>query len=234
MASGRKSLARPIMKSSWSTIVPRLPINSSTTPFQAISPASVTTNEGIPIFVMISPWKVPIAMPEPSASAIAIGCGDLVAVGNQQDGCDHARHTRDIADRQVDLAEQQHEHDPHRDRRVGRRLHDQVDEVAGGEEAVVLALEDDRDDDQAEDDRQRSELARADVGPPFAGRAGQAAALGCRRRGRARGRGGRGGAHATTSSAPVSRPGTLESVPAVMAWTTSCSVVSVRLNSATF
>ena len=33
----------------------------------------MTTNDGIPILVMISPWKVPIAMPEPSASATAIG-----------------------------------------------------------------------------------------------------------------------------------------------------------------
>jgi hypothetical protein len=33
----------------------------------------VTTNDGIPILVMISPWNVPIAMPDPSASATAIG-----------------------------------------------------------------------------------------------------------------------------------------------------------------
>ncbi len=62
--SGRKSLARPIRKSFCSTTVPRLPINSSTTPFHAINPASVTTNDGIPILVMINPCKVPIAMPD--------------------------------------------------------------------------------------------------------------------------------------------------------------------------
>ena len=66
-------MARPIRKSFCSTTVPRLPIKSSTTPFQAIRPASVTTNDGMPILVMIRPWNVPIAMPEPSASATAIG-----------------------------------------------------------------------------------------------------------------------------------------------------------------
>ena len=53
--SGRKSLARPIRKLFCSTTVPRLPINSSTTPFQAINPASVTTKDGMPILVMIRP-----------------------------------------------------------------------------------------------------------------------------------------------------------------------------------
>ena len=228
VASGRKSLARPIRKSSWSTTVPRLPIKSSTTPFQAINPASVTTNEGIPILVMISPCRVPIAMPEQSASDDGHDRAHLVAVGDQQHGGDHAGHTGHVAHRQVDLAQQQHEHDAHGDRGDRGRLDDQVDEVAGGEEAVVLGLEDDRDDDQAEDDRQRAELARADVGPPVAGSSGEAAELAGVGRGVC-------GGHASTSSVwSASMPGTLVSVPAVIAWTTSCSVVSVRLNSATF
>ena len=79
--SGRKSLASPIRKSFCRTTVPRLPIRSSTTPFQAISPASVTTNDGMPIFVMSRPWKVPIAMPEPSARAIAIGVATSLPSG---------------------------------------------------------------------------------------------------------------------------------------------------------
>ena len=70
--SGRKSLARPIRKSSWSTTVPRSPIKSNTTPFQVINPASVTTNDGMPIFVMIRPWKVPIAIPDRRARPTAI------------------------------------------------------------------------------------------------------------------------------------------------------------------
>ena len=69
-------------KSSCSTTVPRLPISSSTTPFQASRPASVTTNEGMPIFVMISPCSVPIATPEPSARAIARAVGTVEPSGS--------------------------------------------------------------------------------------------------------------------------------------------------------
>jgi hypothetical protein len=47
--------------------------------------------------------------------------------------------------------------------------------TSGRQEAVVLALEDDRDDHQADDDRERSELSRADVGPPVADGFGEAA-----------------------------------------------------------
>ena len=65
-----KSLARPMTKSFCRITVPRLPISSSTTPFQASRPASVTTNEGTPILVMIRPWNVP--MPRPAASTITI------------------------------------------------------------------------------------------------------------------------------------------------------------------
>ena len=46
--------------------MPLLPIRSSTTPFQASRPARVTTNDGTPSLVMISPWKVPIAIPATS------------------------------------------------------------------------------------------------------------------------------------------------------------------------
>ena len=46
--------------------MPLLPISSSTTPFQASRPASVTTNDGTPTFVMISPCRVPIAIPASS------------------------------------------------------------------------------------------------------------------------------------------------------------------------
>ena len=216
------------MKSSWRITVPRLPINSSTTPFQAINPASVTTNDGMPTLANRMPWKAPIAAPAASAATMRDHGRHLVAVGDQEDGDDHARHARHVADRQVDLAEQQHEDDAHGDRGVGRRLHDQVHEVRGREEAVVLRLEDDRDDDQPEDDRERAELARLDVGPPALRDVAQRGAP-VRRSGSGR------GAHAVTSATSTSSwPGTLESLPAVIAWTTSCWFVSVRLNSATF
>ena len=65
----------------------------------------------------------------------------------------------DRADREVDLAEQQDEHDADRDRRHGGDLQGEVGEVYGGEEAVVGDLEDrpdDRDPDQHPD---RGEVA---------------------------------------------------------------------------
>ena len=164
-----KSLARPMMKSFWRITVPRLPISSSTTPFQASRPASVTTNDGMPTFVMSSPCSRPIA--EAGARAPARSpttVGSSLPSGEQQQRGEHAADAGDEADRQVDLAQQQHEDDAHGDDRVRRRLDDQVDEVAGGQEAVVLRLEDDRDEDQADDDRQRAELAGLDVGPPAA------------------------------------------------------------------
>ena len=44
----------------------------------------------------------------------------------------------DVAQRKIDLAEQQHEHLAHADQHEHRALHEQVDEVAGGEEFGVL------------------------------------------------------------------------------------------------
>ena len=59
----RKLLASPMTKSFCRITVPLEPISSSTTPFHASRPASVTTNDGTPTFVMISPWNVPIPRP---------------------------------------------------------------------------------------------------------------------------------------------------------------------------
>ena len=77
---------------------------------------------------------------------------------------------------------------------------------------VVLRLEDDRDDDQADDDRQRAELAGADAGPPaprvvaerLVGRVGDADGRRVRRVDGACGR-----AHAVTSVSTA--PGTFDS-----------------------
>ena len=77
----RKSLARPIVKLSCRITVPRLPISSSTTPFQASRPASVTTNDGTPTFANTTPCSVPIARPDSSARAIATIVGLWFASG---------------------------------------------------------------------------------------------------------------------------------------------------------
>jgi len=66
-----KSLAKPTKKSFWMITVPLSPMSRSTTPFQANRPASVTTNDGMPILVMISPCRTPIAAPAPSATTSA-------------------------------------------------------------------------------------------------------------------------------------------------------------------
>ena len=80
-AGDRKSLAMPITKSFCRITVPRLPISSSTTPFQASRPASVTTNDGTPTFVMISPWNVPIARPAPSTITNTMNVGSSLPSG---------------------------------------------------------------------------------------------------------------------------------------------------------
>ena len=172
VADGRKSLAKPTKKLFWMMTVPSSPMSSRTTPFQASRPASVTTNDGTPTFVMISPCRTPMARPASerddhrrAGARTRCGCRGRSAARSM-----HARHAADEADRQVDLPQQQDEDDPHADRRDRRRLDDEVDEVPRGQEVRVLALEDDRDDDQADDDRQRAEVAGLDARPPAARR----------------------------------------------------------------
>ena len=220
-----KSFARPMTKSFWRITVPRLPISSSTTPFQASRPASVTTNDGTPILVMIRPCSVPIPRPAREHDHDRQRRRQLVAVGREQQRGEHAADAGHEADREVDLAEQQGERDAHGDHRVRRRLDDQVDEVPRREEAVVLGLEDDRDDDQADDDRQRAEVAGLDAGPPAAGVA--------RRRCRARRLGGGRGA-ATVLTPPPPAAGHLGQLAGGDRLDDLLLLVSVRLNSATF
>ena len=76
-----KSFASPITKSFWRITVPRLPISSSTTPFQASRPASVTTNDGTPTLVMIRPCSTPIPSPAASAIKIATAVGSSLPSG---------------------------------------------------------------------------------------------------------------------------------------------------------
>ena len=109
-------VGKPMTKSSCITRVPLLPINSSTTPFQPSSPASVTTKDGIPIFVMIKPCSRPIRA-RAERRGDRHGRRRLRAVGHQQHRRDHAGDAADVADREVDLAEQQDEDEAHRDDR---------------------------------------------------------------------------------------------------------------------
>ena len=149
--------------------MPLLPMSSSTTPFQASRPASVTTNDGTPTFVMIS------AVQQADAEAArAARCRSRRAAGSSLPSGSSSSavstpptpDTKPI-DRSISPSSST-KVTPMAITAYGRGLDDQVDEVARGEEAVVLRLEDDRDDDQADDDRQRAELARLDVGPPAA------------------------------------------------------------------
>ena len=71
-----------MMRSSCSTTVPRLPMSSSTTPFQASRPASVTTNDGMPTFVMITPCRVPMRTPEPTTARIAMPGATVLPSGS--------------------------------------------------------------------------------------------------------------------------------------------------------
>ena len=73
------------MKSSWMMTVPREPISSSTTPFQASRPASVTTNDGTPTLAMIGPWRIPIAMPDESADDRRRGVANSLPSGQRQE-----------------------------------------------------------------------------------------------------------------------------------------------------
>ena len=81
----------------------------------------------------------------------------------------------EIADREVDLAEQQHVDDAVGEHRRAGRLGDQVDEVDRGEEVRRRQPEDEDDDDLADDDRERAEVARAQVEPPALIEPGEAA-----------------------------------------------------------
>jgi hypothetical protein len=71
----RKSLANPITTSSSMRTVPTLEtlvVRIRTTPDQMSRPASVTTNDGTPVFVITNPWAKPIAVvqrrPAPTAA----------------------------------------------------------------------------------------------------------------------------------------------------------------------
>src|SRR4051794_34651701 len=158
----------------------------------------------------------------------------VVAVGDQEQRRRHAGDAADVADGQVDLAQQQDEDDPHPDDGDRRHLDDEVDEVPRGQEPVVLGLEDDRDQEQADDDRQRAELAGADAGPPAPREVAERLVGSTRDSGGCGVRGIDRGSRAHAGTSAWTWPGTLDSAPAVIASTTWVWVTSVRLYSATF
>ena len=72
------SLAIPLMRLFWITIVPELPMICKSTPFQPSRPASVTTNDGTPTRATKKPCNSPIAIPVPSARASATDVGTFL------------------------------------------------------------------------------------------------------------------------------------------------------------
>ena len=74
---------------------------------------------------------------------------------------DERTDAREVPDRQVDLAEQQHEDDTEGEHRRTGHLVDQIGEVDGREEVRRRQAEEDDDEDLADDDRPRAEVARS-------------------------------------------------------------------------
>src|SRR5262249_44878301 len=142
----------------------------------------------------------------------------------------------EIADRQVDLAEQQHEGDAEGEHRGSGGLLDQVDEVDGREEVRRREGEDDDDDDLAEDDRHRAEIARPEVEPGPLPQPGDPAGklfLLERRRSTVGPDDVGGAAHASGTPAGDAIPATFVGTPAVIASTIVCCVVVRRSNTPT-
>ena len=146
----------------------------------------------------------------------------MAAVGLLQLGAHDADEAAEVRDREVDLAEQQDEHDAEGEHRRARHLHDDVVEVDRGEEVLRGEREEDDDDRQADGDRQAAEVAALEVLPD----PGPEALVGL---GDVEGGCGSGfgfGRHGVASS--IAMPETFVGVPAVIACTTSCCVVARR------
>ena len=84
----------------------------------------------------------------------------------------------DEAERQIDLAQQKHEDLAHADQHEHCPLHQQIDEISGGEKARVLHLKDDGDQRHAEHDRQHAALSGENPRPERA-KIGVEALAGC-------------------------------------------------------
>ena len=95
----------------------------------------MTTNDGTPMSATNEPCRTPITAPATSAARDRDQPRVVVARARQlQLGDDDAGDAADVADREVDLADQEHEDDADRDHGRPGHLHDQVVEVDRGEE----------------------------------------------------------------------------------------------------
>ena len=137
--------------------VPPSPRIRSMTPCQNSNPARVTMNEGSPILVMIVPYSSPIKAQTTSAARIAAHQGHPI-VGFASSATTTPPTPGDVADREVDLAEQQRIDLAHGQQREDRPLHQQVDQVPRREEVVVHRLEQDGHEQQPGHDRQDAGL----------------------------------------------------------------------------
>src|SRR6266540_3652618 len=115
------------------------------------------------------------------------------------------------SDREVDLADQEHEDDADADHRNACHLSDQVREVDGGEEDVRLRGEEDRDPDDPDDHREAADVAGLERLPAGTDDAAEAVRADC------------GGPDLRRSGSAHAAAG----LPRVMASTISCSLVSL-------
>ena len=109
------------------------------------------------------PWKAPISTHAPTASRIAISPGTSNEPSGSVSLATTTRDAADVADREVDLADQEHEDDAVGEQRRARHLREDVGEVAGAEEVLGLEGEEGDDHDQPDQDRPAAEVAAADV-----------------------------------------------------------------------
>ncbi len=124
------------------------------------SRTSVTTNDGMPTRDTRTPLTRPISRTGGEAGEDAEPPRHVVLGG---DDAEHgARDTGREAGGQVDLADQQHEDQAHRDDDDGCALDEEVREVERVREGVRPERgEDDDEDDQAQDGRERADVAAA-------------------------------------------------------------------------
>ena len=166
------------------------------------------------------PWKAPISEHTADGEEDRDDPRDLVPVRESQLRDDDAGDPADVADREVDLADQEDEDDAVGEQRHTGHLRDDVAEVAGAEEVVSLEREEDDDDDEPDEHRPAAEVPGAEVvEDPSEERLGQD---GLRRERRSV------VAHTGGSGSVEGMPDTFVGTPAVIACTTSCWVVAVR------
>ena len=122
----------------------------------------MTTNDGIPSLATSSADHQ--ADQRTDGQADQHGQHPALAVADDGDGGVAGSHAAGDTGGQVDLAEQQHGDQAHRQDRDGRGLHQQVGDVqVAGEGVGAERGEDDEQHDQAEDGRQRAHVAAADA-----------------------------------------------------------------------